>query len=658
MTPVSDHDEWLEADGLGGFASGTASGIRTRRYHALLLAATTPPTGRVVLVNGVEAWVDTPTGSWALSTQRYEPGVLHPDGAMRITSFTTEPWPTWVFVLPDGTTIEHSIVVRPGQPAVSLSWRLAPATSSGVALRVRPFLSGRDYHSLHHENGAFRFDPGRDGAVLTWRPYDGVPAVHALTNGVYEHRPEWYRNVRYDQEHDRGLDGSEDLASPGELRFDLAAGRAELVFATAGGDRAAFAMDADAATYADALRECEAGRRGAFPSRLHRAADAYLVSRGAGRTIVAGYPWFTDWGRDTFIALRGICLAADRIGDARRILLEWSGAISRGMLPNRFADQGEAPEFNAVDASLWFVIAVYELFDAAARTGTSISSGDRGRLEGAVDEILAGYAAGTRFGIRLDTDGLLAAGQPGVQLTWMDAKVGDWVVTPRIGKPVEVQALWLNALWLAGHRNRRWLDVFSRGRQSFCARFWNDATGTLNDVVDVNHEPGTFDASCRPNQIFALGGLPLALVEGVRARRALDEVERRLWTPVGLRSLAPDQPGYAGHYAGGVRERDGAYHQGAVWPWLLTAFVESWLRARGNRPEARLEARDRFLAPLLRHLDEAGLDHVSEIADGDAPHRPNGCPFQAWSVGEALRLVRLVGQDAGLQTRPNEGSCR
>jgi len=644
MFTVSERSEWLEADGLGGFASGTAAGIRTRRYHALLLTATTPPTGRVVLVNGVDVWVDTAAGSWALSSQRYDPGVVHQDGVSRIASFTTDPWPRWTFALPDGTTLEQSIAVRHGQPTVALSWRLVRAGSAAgpVTLRVRPFLSGRDYHSLHHENGAFRFEPVRHGDTLTWRPYDGVPAVHVLTNGLYEHAPDWYRNFQYEEELARGLDGTEDLASPGTFRFDVAAGDAELVFAAADDGVTPFASGSDAGAYAGALREAEAARRAAFPSRLHRAADAYLVSRGRGQTIVAGYPWFTDWGRDSFIALRGICLAADRVDDARRILLEWTTPISEGMLPNRFPDQGEAPEFNSVDASLWFVVAVYDLFDTAARCGVTIGARDRSALETAVDDILAGYAAGTRYGIRLDSDGLLAAGQPGVQLTWMDAKVGDWVVTPRIGKPVEVEALWLNALWLVSQRNRRWLDVFERGRQSFCARFWNEATGALNDVVDVNHEPGTFDATFRPNQVFALGGLPLALVDGARARRAVDAIEQRLWTPVGLRSLAPGEPGYIGHYAGGVLARDGAYHQGTVWPWLLTPFVEAWLRASGGRPDAQQEARKRFLAPLLRHLDEAGLDHVSEIADGDAPHRPNGCPFQAWSVGEALRLDRVV----------------
>jgi len=643
MTTVSEMNEWLEADGLGGFASGTAAGIRSRRYHALLLTATTPPTGRVVLVNGVDAWVDTAAGSWALSSQRYDPGVVHPDGASRIAAFTTDPWPRWTYSLPDGTTIEQSIAVRHGEPVTAVSWRLVRAglAAGQVTLRVRPFLSGRDYHSLHHENGAFRFAPARNGTSLMWRPYDGVPAVHVLTNGLYEHAPDWYRHFRYEEEIARGLDGIEDLASPGTFQFDLLGSDAELVFATAVDGVTPFASS-DAGDYARSLRESEATRRAAFPSRLHRSADAYLVSRGRGRTIVAGYPWFTDWGRDTFIALRGICLAAGRVDDARRILLEWTTAISEGMLPNRFPDRGEAPEFNSVDASLWFVVAVYDLFDTAARCGVTIGARDRSALETAVDDILAGYAAGTRYGIRLDSDGLLAAGQPGVQLTWMDAKVGDWVVTPRIGKPVEVEALWLNALWLVGQRNRRWLEVFARGRQSFCQRFWNDATGGLNDVVDLNHERGTFDASFRPNQVLALGGLPLALVDGARARRAIEAVEQRLWTPVGLRSLAPGEPGYIGRYAGGVLARDAAYHQGTVWPWLLTPFVEAWVRARGGRPDARQEARARFLAPLLRHLDEAGLDHVSEIADGDAPHRPNGCPFQAWSVGEALRLDRVV----------------
>ena len=641
MRTYTEHDEWLEPDGLGGFASGTATGIRTRRYHALLLAATTPPTGRVVLVNGFDAWIETANGTFALSSQRYEPGVVHPDGTRRISTFSTYPWPRWTFTFDDGTSVEQEIVVQHGAPLVSLRWRvIGGEPRTPVRLFVRPFFSGRDYHSMHRENGAFGFEPERRDDRLVWHPYQGIPAIHVVSNGEYRHQPEWYRHFRYDAEVARGLDASEDLAAPGVFSWDL--GEACLIFAAAPDADATLPADVAARQALDRVHTSELARRTSFASPLHRAADAYLVKRGSGSTIVAGYPWFTDWGRDTFIALRGVCLAADRLDDARRILLEWSGAISEGMLPNRFPDRGEAPEFNAVDASLWFVIAVHDLFQRSSELGHTLSSSDRATLDAAVDAILTGYAAGTRFGIGLDDDGLLAAGQPGLQLTWMDARVGDHVVTPRIGKPVEVQALWLNALALAGARSEHWASLFERGRASFEARFWNETTGGLHDVIDVDHRPGTVDPTFRPNQVFALGGLPLTLISEKRVHRALAAIEARLWTPVGLRSLAPSEPGYIGNYHGGVGERDGAYHQGTVWPWLLTPFVEAWVRARGKSPAVIAAARGRFLAPLLRHLDEHGLGHVSEIADGDTPHSPNGCPFQAWSVGELLRLDRVV----------------
>jgi predicted glycogen debranching enzyme len=623
-----EHLEWLEADGLGGFASGTAREIRTRRYHALLLVATSPPAGRVVLVNGLEAWVDGPAGGVALSSQRYAPDVVHPDGASRIVAFEPEPWPRWTFALPDGARIAHEVLVAPGRAATVLSWRVEDARGP-VTLCVRPLLSGRDYHALHHENPAFRFDAERrgDGGVV-WRPYPGLPGIVARANGTYEHRPDWYRRFLYAEERARGLDHVEDLASPGVFRWDLGRGEATLVLAAEGHEPAE-----DPA----GLRAAEGTRRGRFASRLHRAADAYLVQRGEGRTVVAGYPWFTDWGRDTFIALRGLCLATGRPGDAREILLAWAAAVSEGMLPNRFPDRGDVPEFNAVDASLWYVVAVHDLL--AAPGGEAIPAAERQRLEAAVDGILAGYAAGTRFGIRADADGLLAAGAPGVQLTWMDAKVGDWVVTPRIGKPVEVEALWVNALRIGSRFSPRWAELHEKARAAFAARFWDEARGHLFDVVDVNHHPGAVDPAFRPNQILAVGGLPFAALEGERARRVVDAVEARLLTPLGLRSLAPGEPGYAPRYEGGVRERDGAYHQGTVWPWLMGPFVEAWVRVRGATPDARREARVRFLEPLLAHLDDAGLGHLPEIADAEPPHTPRGCPFQAWSVGEALRLA-------------------
>jgi predicted glycogen debranching enzyme len=633
--------EWLEADGLGGYASGTASGIRTRRYHALLLTATTPPTGRVMLVNGFDAWVTTPAGRFAISTQAYGPDVTYPDGAARIRDFRVEPWPAWTYELPDGARVVQEILVPRDASAAAVSWKRLSGTGP-VALDVRPFLSGRDYHSLHHENPDFRFDAESSSAGgLKFHPYAGLPAIAMRTNGAYTHGPEWFRNFFYAEERARGLDFSEDLASPGTLRFDLTRAEGVWLLAAEGYESVLGEREGTAEAALETLREAERPRRAAFPGRLERSADAYLVRRGSGRTVVAGYPWFTDWGRDTFIALRGLCLATGRLDEAGQILGEWAGAVSEGMLPNLFPDGKARAEYNSVDASLWYLIVMAEYFQARAAAGRRVEGAERQKLQAAFGEILQGYTRGTRYGIRVDDDGLVAAGVPGVQLTWMDAKVGDWVVTPRIGKPVEIQALWINALKIAS----QFSDVhglLAKATSSFERRFWNEAGGCLYDVVDVEHRPGTADATFRSNQIFAVGGLPSALVNGVRARGIVDAVERRLWTPLGLRTLAPDDTRYRGRYEGSPLERDGAYHQGTAWPWLLGAFVEAWVRVRGGGADAIREARRRFLEPIEAHLDEAGLGHVSEIADGDAPHTPRGCPFQAWSVAEMLRLERVV----------------
>jgi predicted glycogen debranching enzyme len=644
-------DEWLEADGLGGFASGTVSGLRTRRYHALLLTATTPPSGRMVLVNGVDAWVERegtggnggdPMGTEYLTRQHYVPGLIT-EGA-GIESFNYDPWPNWVYRLGDGTRIQHELFVPRGTSGVMLRWRRLDSSGGRLVLRVRPFLSGRDFHSLQHETGALRIDTAGDGGAIRWQPYPGAPVVTALANGGYEANPAWYRGFLYAEEQARGLDFVEDLASPGTFTWNLADADACLVL-TAGAAAVRRAGE-DAETVVGRHRASEAKRRRAFATPLARAGDAYLVRRGTGRTIIAGYPWFGDWGRDTFIALRGLCLATGRRAEARDILLEWAGQVSEGMLPNRFADAGDAPEYNSVDAALWYIVAVHEYLAGIGENGRGRARTERRsdcvRLQSACRAIVAGYAAGTRHRIHLDGDGLLAAGEPGVQLTWMDAKVGDWVVTPRVGKPVEVQALWLNALRIVSAWDPSWRAVYERGVAAFGERFWNAEWGWLNDVVDSDHRPGAYDATLRPNQILAVGGLPYPVLGPERARRVVDVVETNLLTPVGLRSLAPGDPRYVHKYQGGVLERDGSYHQGTVWPWLLGPFVEAWLRVHGNTLDARQEARSRFLAPLERHLEEGGLGHVSEIADADAPYAPRGCPFQAWSVGEALRLQLLV----------------
>jgi predicted glycogen debranching enzyme len=636
--PIDQATEWLEPDGLGGFASGTSAGIRTRRYHALLLTATTPPTGRMVLVNGLDAWVNYGERSAVsgdrefLTRQRYVPDVVTPANPAVIESFESSLWPTWIYRLRNGVQIRQEIFVPRGMPLVAIRWRASHNTSP-LTLSVRPFLSGRDLHALHHENPAFRFDARIWDRRVSWEPYDGVPGVTAISNGEYRHEPEWYRRFLYAEEWARGLDYEEDLASPGLFTWRLESAEAVLLLSVSD----ALPPGAATATF-NRLSRSEQARRIRFDSELQRAGDAYVVRRGVGKTIVAGYPWFTDWGRDTFIALRGLCIATRRLPEARSILLGWAGLVSEGMLPNRFVDQGDSAEFNSVDASLWYVIAVHHYLRAAEANGGKVAPADRNTFAEAIAAIIAGYCRGTRYGIRLDHDGLIAAGEPGVQLTWMDAKVGDWVVTPRIGKPVEIQALWLNALKVVEEFTSEYREIFQRGLESFNRRFWNPAAGYLYDVVDVDHRPGADDATLRPNQILAIGGLPYAVLDSERSRAVVDLVEARLWTTLGLRTLPQDDGRYTPRYEGGVLQRDGSYHQGTVWPWLLGPFVEAWVRVRGNGDDARREARQRFFEPLAAHLSQAGVGHISEIADADPPHTPRGCPFQAWSVGEALRL--------------------
>lgn len=632
--------EWLETDGRGGFAMGTAAGVRTRRYHALLVAATTPPTGRFVLVNGLDVRLVTQAGAFALTSHEYEPGVIHPDGFSRIRSFRAQPWPRWVFAAEDGTLVEQEIMALRETGETLVAFRLQRG-APGCRLEVRPLISGRDYHSMHHENPAFRCDAERAHDCLRFSPYDGLPDITLRTSGHWEPGTLWFRRFRYREEAARGLDAVEDLASPGHVDLELGSERAFVAFGWA--KRGAAAPTGDLAE----LAERERTRRLQVRSFLELSADAYVVARGSGHTIVAGYPWFTDWGRDTFISIRGLCLALGRLSLAERILIEWAKHVRDGLLPNCFPDGKAEADDNSIDAPLWFIVAAQEFRDRLHERGDEPEPETERVLDQATVAILSGLEAGTRHGIRADADGLLACGVPGRQLTWMDAKVGDWVVTPRIGKPVEIQALWLNALSIGGRRARRFHELYERALASFRSRFVGD-DGALYDVVDVDHVPGRVDRSLRPNQIFALGGLPVPVVDGKVARRLVERVEAELVTPLGLRTLACWERAYVGHYGGGPVERDGAYHQGTAWPWLLGPFVEAWLRVRGDTPSARQLARERFVGPWLAHLETAGIGHVSEIADGDFPHTPRGAPFQAWSLAELLRVLDLLDRERKL----------
>jgi glycogen debranching enzyme len=622
--------EWLEADGRGGFVSGTVGLLRTRRYHALLLASATPPTDRFVLVNGIEAWAVTPAGRTALTAQAYADGTVFPDGQAHLRDFRLTPFPSWLFALPDGITLIFTIFCARDDAETVLRW----TADRSVDLSVRPLFSGRDYHALHRQNQDFAFSSIATAAGRTWQPYDGVPSISARGDFGWTDEPVWYRGFSYAQERERGLDDGEDLASPGLFTWKSVR-QATLTFrAGPPGSRPL-----------DAVEGAERARR-SRPAR-DVAADAYLAVRCDGRTVLAGFPWFTDWGRDTFVAIRGLLIARGRLREAAAVLLAWSGHISEGMLPNRFPDAGEQPEYNAVDASLWFAVAVHELLAAGGAEAE-----DAARLRVAVVAVLEGYTAGTRYGISLDErDGLLRAGATGVQLTWMDARTGDHVVTPRAGKPVEVQALWINALRVAGEwpGGDRWRTLADRARASFLAAFPDPATGGLIDVLDAPDVQGGRDRRIRPNQVLAAGGLPFEVITPELRAGIVALAERELLTPLGLRTLSPSDPDYCPRYAGGPAERDGAYHQGTAWPWLLGPFVAAWLAVHGDAPgslaTARAEARARFLAPLRDHLHAAGLGHVSEVADGDPPHHPGGCPFQAWSLGELIRIEIMLGEE-------------
>jgi len=629
--------EWLETNGRGGFASGTVAGANTRRYHALLLTARKPPSERFVLVNHLEEWLDIDGRAIPLSTNLY-PGAVHPAGYEHCIEFSTDPWPTWTFDC-NGLTVQREILAIHGRDIVIVRWKLVGKKRLRAVLRVRPELTGRDYHGTHHENGSLSTEAQIGSGMVVWHLYSDLPPVRAFHSGGYCHEPNWYRHIQLPVEQQRGLDAEEDWWSPGEFTFDLESGSTTALALTSETiDR----LDVVALAKREKSRRDTARQAAPAADSLARAlwcaAEMYLSERGTQQTVIAGYPWFADWGRDTFISLPGLCLVTGRLDVAWQVIASFAAHVSEGMVPNRFPDAGEQPEYNTIDASLWFIHAI-DRYLAASRDETRT----RATAWPAVKQILNGYRRGTRYGIRMDEDGLITGGIPGAQLTWMDAKVADWVVTPRHGKPVEIQALWVRALEVGETLARRFgeADYADRCRNdrsnaiaSFRKRFWYEDGGYLYDVIDG---PEGNDASLRPNQLYAIS-LVDELLPRDRAQQILRLVEEQLLTPVGLRTLSPHDPRYRARYDGGVVERDGAYHQGTVWPFLLGPFVTAWMKAFGQSAAAQNQARS-FLAGLEAHLHEACLGQVSEIFDAQTPHQPRGCCAQAWSVAEPLRAL-------------------
>lgn len=622
--------EWLETNGIGGFSSSTIVGLNTRRYHGLLTAATKPPVGRLVLLAKLEETLVIEGQRYELSVNQY-PGAIHPRGFEYQTSFRLDPFPTFTYEI-DGLRLTKSVFMVQGQNTTVVQYELDGNKRSNVRLEVRPLIAFRDYHSTTHENSALNPRIETEPGQISLKPYAGLPALHlAHDSANVEPNGFWYRNFQYVVEQERGLDFAEDLFNPCTLTFDMSSRTKVNVIAST--------CQVDASK-ADAYRNAEVERRSTskadLVTSLTTAADQFIVSRDGGETVIAGYHWFADWGRDTMIALPGLTLVNERSDIAQNILAEFAKHVDQGMLPNRFPDAGEAPEYNTVDATLWFFEAVRSFLQYA---------GDyefvQTKLYAALRDIVNWHVKGTRYGIHVDNDGLVSAGEPGVQLTWMDAKVGDWVVTPRHGKPVEIQALWYNALRvmqdLAGrfegpNAKQEYGAMANKTRASFNNLFWNEQAGCLYDVINGELR----DATIRPNQVIAIS-LMNTMVPKERAVSILDVVERELLTPRGLRTLSPSDPNYVGRYEGGPRSRDGAYHQGTVWPWLMGPYITAYSKTFGREAGRRFAAT--WLENFQPHLNEACLGQISEIFDGDAPQTPRGCVAQAWSVAELLRAV-------------------
>ncbi len=633
--------EWLVTNGLGGYAAGTLSGTNTRRYHGLLVAATEPPAGRRVrLANLIEEVVVGDT-RYDLSTHEYRDGTLHPRGWESLRSFRlVGNRPEFVFRFGD-LEIVKTVWMDRGANRTWLRYRVEGGGE--VELRILPLITDRDFHAETRAAGLGEFAMDGTGKRLRIRRNGGrLLTLTADRDIEVEAGGDWFWEVAHRRERERGFDFVEDLWCPGVLRVQLRPGEAFALAVSADEEETAGA-EASIAAYDGRQESLTAGLADDTARRLALAADQFLVARGEREvgTVIAGYHWFGDWGRDTMIALPGLALPTGRAAEMREILLEYGRYVDAGMLPNRFPDYGTAPDYNTADATLWWFETVASYLEATADY-TILDD-----LLMKMVSVVEAHDRGTRFGIGVDqADGLLRAGEPGIQLTWMDAKVGDWVVTPRIGKPVEINALWYSALrsleaWLerVGLNPRKTREQADGVALSFRKRFWNPQTGYLNDVVDG---PDGDDPALRPNQLLALS-LSHPLLHGEIARSVVTSVREGLLTEFGLRTLATNHPDYAPRYEGGPLERDGAYHQGTVWPWPIGAYVDAHLHAFGSA-----EGLEGVLDGLLESLDTAGLGSIGEIYDGDAPHHPNGCVAQAWSVAEVLRAyARLRTEAAG-----------
>ena len=628
--------EWLETNGLGGFACSTVSGANTRRYHGLLTAATRPPLGRVTILSKFEEVLKIDQEIFELSTNQY-PNSIHPKGHKHLKSFRLDPFPIWTYKIQE-IEIEHKIFMVNGSNTTVCQWSVFNKGKAEVSLELRPLLAFVDYHGLQRETPKLNPEYISSNGCVSIKPINGLPSLFFDHNAKeITQTGHWYHNFEYKLEESRGFDFHEDLFQPFSMSFDLSDEATVIISTEQNNIENAIELEQKETNRRQTLIEI-AQAKDDFTKQLVLAADQFVVSRGDGETIIAGYPWFSDWGRDTMIALNGLTLTTNREGIAKNILREYSKHISKGMIPNRFPDDGETPEYNTVDATLWFFEAIRAYVEK-----TDDYDFVKNELYEKLIEIIYWHQKGTRFNIHIDKDGLLFAGEEGWQLTWMDAKHGDDVFTPRIGKPVEIQALWYNALKTIenfadkfGDKDGRfqYQEMADTAKTRFNKAFWNKEKECLFDVINNEDK----DDAIRPNQILAVS-LKHSMLSMFRAKKVVQKVENDLFTPLGLRSLSPDNNNYRPIYIGSPYERDSAYHQGTVWAWLMGAFITSLKRVYPNGRKSKKYVNE-ILEGFNAHLKEGGIGHISEIFDADAPHKSRGCFAQAWSIAEILRVIK------------------
>jgi predicted glycogen debranching enzyme len=637
---IIKNKEYIVTNGIGGYSSSSLCGMNTRRYHGLLIASLNPPVERFVVVSKIDETIVTNAGDTIeISTNQY-PGTIHPGGYMHQHSFTRSPLPAFIYNAGEGIRIEKKICMVQRSNTVIVKY--ANLGTDGLTLRLNPLFVLRDYHSLNQESSADSYSSAMSGDTVLSVQHPRFPAAVycRISKGLFETRKETYFNVEYFQEQERGFDFSENMFSAGFFTVKIEAGKSvHLVFSLE-----KQLLDEDPAALIDTeilrLQQIAVTEKNKFLKDLIVSGNQFIIDRKSTnhKSIIAGYHWFTDWGRDTMIAMRGLTIATGDKEVSESILTSFLANLSEGMLPNRFSDKDELPEYNTADATLWMFVVLYEYFEKF--NDISYIKKYFGHLK----EIIEAHIQGTRYNIKVNEDGMLYAGEDGVQVTWMDAKVGDFVVTPRIGYTVELNMLWYNTLkifdFFCKQLNDSSLEVeayINKIETNFHRYFWNEYS-FLNDVITA---ASTADQSFRPNQVYAIS-LPFTMLNEMERKMVLHSIKDKLLTGYGLRSLSQDHEKFIAAYKGDSLQRDTAYHQGTVWAFLLPEFCLGWLQ-QNKYSKAAIKEVQQWVAPLEEHFyNDNGISAISEIFDGLNPGDGKGCIQQAWSVGMMIKLLKDI----------------